>query len=189
MRKSTLASLLTLFVLIPATLFLGTQVKGRWYYLISTMIIMELMLPFFFRFEARRPQAGFLTGAMAIFASNFFFSQGPWTPWQMFAYGIAGFLAGAVFHGRKKWQNPFVMAAFGFLAVLLIVGPLLDSCTVFTMLTTFTREGLLLIYGQGVPVNLMHGAGTAVTIAVLGKALLKKLSRLQTKYGMLEGKA
>ena len=133
------------------------------------------------------PQAGFLTGAMAIFASNFFFSQGPWTPWQMFAYGIAGFLAGAVFHGRQKWQNPFVMAAFGFLAVLLIVGPLLDSCTVFTMLTSFTREGLLLIYGQGVPVNLMHGAGTAVTIAVLGKALLKKLSRLQTKYGMLEG--
>ena len=46
MRKSTLASLLTLFVLIPATLFLGTQVKGRWYYLISTMIIVELMLPF-----------------------------------------------------------------------------------------------------------------------------------------------
>ena len=123
------------------------------------------------------PQAGFLTGAMAIFASNFFFSQGPWTPWQMFAYGI----------GRKKWQNPFVMAAFGFLAVLLIVGPLLDSCTVFTMLTSFTREGLLLIYGQGVPVNLMHGTGTAVTIALLGKAMLKKLSRLQTKYGMLEG--
>ena len=125
MRKSTLASLLTIFLLIPATLFLGTQVKGRWYYLISTMIIMELMLPFFFRFEARRPQArelviltvmaalaavsrvvfafspylktitgiimitgiafgpeaGFLTGAVAAFASNFFFSQGPWTPW------------------------------------------------------------------------------------------------------------
>ena len=92
-------------------------------------------------------------------------------------------------NGRKKWQNPFVMAAFGFLAVLLIVGPLLDSCTVFTMLTSFTREGLLLIYGQGVPVNLMHGTGTAVTIALLGKAMLKKLSRLQTKYGMLEGKA
>ena len=231
MRKSTFLSILVILVLIPLTLSLGTQVKGRWYYLISTMIIIELMLPFFFRFEARRPQArelviltvmaalaavsrvvfafspylktitgiimitgiafgpeaGFLTGAVAAFASNFFFSQGPWTPWQMFAYGVAGFLAGAVFHGRQKWQKPLVMAVFGFLTVLLIVGPLLDSCTVFTMLTTFTREGLLLIYGQGVPVNLMHGAGTAVTIAVLGKALLKKLSRLQTKYGMLEG--
>ena len=100
---------------------------------------------------------------------------------------MAGFLAGVVFHGRQKWQKPLVMAVFGFLSVLLIVGPLLDSCTVFTMLTTFTRESLLLIYGQGVPVNLIHGAGTAVTIALLGKALLRKLSRLQTKYGMLEG--
>lgn len=134
------------------------------------------------------PQAGFLTGSMAIFASNFFFSQGPWTPWQMFAYGMAGFLAGAAFHGRPKWQNPLVMGVFGFLAVALLVGPLLDSCTVFTMLTTVTWEGVLLVYAQGVPVNLMHGAGTAVTIAVLGKALLGKLSRLQTKYGMLEGK-
>ena len=137
MRKSTFLSILVILVLIPLTLFLGTQVKGRWYYLISTMIIIELMLPFFFRFEARRPQArelviltvmaalaavsrvvfafspylktitgiimitgiafgpeaGFLTGAVAAFASNFFFSQGPWTPWQMFAYGFGGFLA------------------------------------------------------------------------------------------------
>ena len=57
MKKSTLFSLLAIFILIPLTLFLGTRVKGRWYYLISTMIILELMLPFFFRFEARKPQA------------------------------------------------------------------------------------------------------------------------------------
>ena len=129
MKKSTFFSILVIILLIPLTLYLGTRVKGRWYYLISTMIIIELMLPFFFRFEARRPQArelviltvmaalaavsrvafsfspflktitgiimitgiafgpeaGFLTGAVAAFASNFFFSQGPWTPWQMFA--------------------------------------------------------------------------------------------------------
>ena len=39
-------------------------------------------------------EAGFLTGAVSGFVSNFIFGQGPWTPWQMFAYGIAGFLAG-----------------------------------------------------------------------------------------------
>ena len=71
------------------------------------------------------PQAGFLTGAMAIFASNFFFSQGPWTPWQMFAYGVAGFLAGAVFHGRQKWQKPLVMAVF--LRCCLSWGPCLTA--------------------------------------------------------------
>lgn len=40
------------------------------------------------------PEAGFLCGAISGFASNFIFGQGPWTPWQMFAYGIAGLLAG-----------------------------------------------------------------------------------------------
>ena len=230
MRKSTLASLLTLFVLIPATLFLGTQVKGRWYYLISTMIIMELMLPFFFRFEARRPQArelviltvmaalaavsrvvfafspylktitgiimitgiafgpeaGFLTGAVAAFASNFFFSQGPWTPWQMFAYGFGGFFAGLIFHKHKAWRKPWILAPFGFLTILLLVGPMLDSCTVFTVLTKFTKKNILIIYGQGVPVNITHGIGAALTLFFVSRPLLAKLERLQTKYGMLE---
>ena len=40
------------------------------------------------------PSAGFLTGAMGAFVSNFVFGQGPWTPWQMFAFGIAGFIFG-----------------------------------------------------------------------------------------------
>ena len=44
MKKSTLFSLLAIFILIPLTLFLGTRVKGRWYYLISTMIILEHQL-------------------------------------------------------------------------------------------------------------------------------------------------
>ena len=57
MKKSTFFSVLAIFLLIPLTLWLGTHVKGRWYYLISTMIILELMVPFFLRFESRRPQA------------------------------------------------------------------------------------------------------------------------------------
>lgn len=230
MRKSTLASLLTIFLLIPATLFLGTQVKGRWYYLISTMIIMELMLPFFFRFEARRPQArelviltvmaalaavsrvvfafspylktitgiimitgiafgpeaGFLTGAVAAFASNFFFSQGPWTPWQMFAYGFGGFFAGVIFHNHRNWAKPWVLAPFGFLTILLVIGPMLDSCTVFTMLSKFTVKNVLAVYAAGVGYNVTHGIGAALTLFFVSRPLLGKLDRLQTKYGILE---
>lgn len=230
MRKSTLASILAIFLLIPLTLFLGTQVKGRWYYLISTMIILELMLPFFFRFEARRPQArelviltvmaalaavsrvvfafspylktitgiimitgvafgpeaGFLTGAVAAFASNFFFSQGPWTPWQMFAYGIGGFLAGLIFHNHRSWAKPWVLAPFGFLTILLVVGPLLDSCTVFTMLSSFTAKSVLAVYAAGIGYNVTHGIGAALTLFFVSRPLLQKLDRLQTKYGILE---
>ena len=40
------------------------------------------------------PGAGFLTGVVSAFVSNFIFGQGPWTPFQMLAWGICGFLAG-----------------------------------------------------------------------------------------------
>lgn len=47
-------------------------------------------------------EAGFLTGALAGFVSNFFFGQGPWTPWQMFAFGIVGFLGGLIFRRKGR---------------------------------------------------------------------------------------
>lgn len=46
-------------------------------------------------------ETGFLVGAMTMLASNVLFSQGPWTPFQMFSMGIIGFLAGVLF--RKGW--------------------------------------------------------------------------------------
>lgn len=230
MKKSGIFSVFVIFLLIPLTLLLGTKLKGRAYYLISTLVVMEIMLPFFFRFESRRPQArelvilavmaalaavsrvvfafspylktitgiimitgiafgaeaGFLTGAVAAFASNFFFGQGPWTPWQMFAYGFGGFFAGLIFHKHKAWRKPWILAPFGFLTILLLVGPMLDSCTVFTVLTKFTKKNILIIYGQGVPVNITHGIGAALTLFFVSRPLLSKLERLQTKYGILE---
>lgn len=230
MKKSTFFSILAIFLLIPLSLWLGTRVKGRWYYLISTMIILELMVPFFLCFESRRPQArelvilavmaalatvsrivfsfspflktitgiimitgiafgpeaGFLTGAVSAFASNFFFSQGPWTPWQMFAYGFGGFFAGLIFHRHRQWAKPWILAPFGFLTILLIVGPMLDTCTVFTMLTKFTRKNILAVYAAGVMYNVNHGIGAALTLLFVSHPLLSKLDRLQTKYGILE---
>lgn len=230
MKQSPWLNILFLFVLIPATLFLGRSFPGRWYYLTSTLVIVEIMVPFFVSFERRRPearelvivgvmaalaaasrvafavmpylkvitgiimitgiafgsQAGFLTGAIAAFASNFFFGQGPWTPWQMFAYGFAGFWAGLVFHGHPSWRKPWVLGLFGFFSILLLVGPMLDSCTVFTVLPKLSLANVLLIYGQGVPVNTIHGLGCGLTLLVLTKPLLQKLSRIQRKYGILE---
>ena len=236
MKKSTWASLLVIFVLIPATLFLGKQIHGRWYYLTCTLMILETMIPFFLQFEARKPQArelvlvavmsalsaasrvafvflpgfkpilgmimitgmafgpeaGFITGALSVFASNFFYSQGPWTPWQMMAYGIAGFLAGLIFcRNRKKLEKSRfflpIMGTFGFLSVLLLVGPLLDCCTVFTVLPRLTVKSVLGIFAAGVPVNIKTGFATAVTLILVCRPLLWKLDRIQTKYGLLAG--
>lgn len=230
MKKATFFSLLDIFVVIPATLYLGTKITGRAYYLISTLVILELIVPFFLSFESRKPQsrelvtiavmaalaavsrvafavvpyfspilgvimlggiafgshAGFLIGALSAFASNFYFSQGPWTPWQMFAYGFSGCLAGWIFHNRRAWCKSWILGIFGFFSVLCIIGPILDTSSVFSMLTEFTKEGVLVIYGQGVPVNIIHGLGSGLTLLLFGPVMLQKLDRLQTKYGMLD---
>jgi len=47
------------------------------------------------------PEAGFLIGALSRFLLNFYQGQGPWTPWEMFCWGILGFLAGFAFHRTK----------------------------------------------------------------------------------------
>ena len=44
------------------------------------------------------PEAGFLIGALSRFVCNFFIGQGMWTPWQMFCWGLLGFLAGFTFN-------------------------------------------------------------------------------------------
>ncbi len=138
------------------------------------------------------PEAGFLCGAISGFASNFIFGQGPWTPWQMFAYGIAGLLAGllAMWGVLKKtpkgWKDVIVLAVFGFLAILVIVGPLLDTSTFFTMTTTYDTAAVLAVYAAGVPVNCIHGAAVALTMLLFGKPLLDRLRRIQIKYGMME---
>ncbi|MDO4291192.1 MAG: ECF transporter S component [Eggerthellaceae bacterium] len=46
-------------------------------------------------------RCGFMVGALAALVSNFFFGQGAWTPWQMYAWGMVGYLAGALF-GRER---------------------------------------------------------------------------------------
>ena len=234
MKKSMLFSLIVIFLLIPATLFLGTRLTGRMYYLTSTLVVMEVMLPFFFAFETRRPQArelvtiavmcalataarvvihipgfkpilgiimvagiafgaeaGFLTGAVSAFASNFFFSQGPWTPWQMMAYGIGGFVAGLLFHKKRPfpgrpWLSTLALSAVGFLTVMLVVGPLLDTGTVFTTGSRITWKYALAVYAAGFGYNLTHAAATAITIFLVSRPLLEKLDRLKRKYGMME---
>lgn len=231
MKKTTICNLLLLFGLIPGTLFLGTQLSGRWYYLTSTMMIVEVMIPFFLAFETRRPQArelvtlavmcalavasrvvmlipnfkpmtaiimitgialgaqsGFVCGAVGAFASNFFFSQGPWTPWQMMAYGFAGFLAGGLFHKRFPLRNPAALAVWGFFTIVLVIGPLLDSCTVFTVSSRITWKYALAVFTAGLAYNVQHGLACAVTLLLFAKPLLGKLERLKTKYGMMDAR-
>ena len=57
MKKANIVTLVIFLLIVPATLFLGSRIPGQGYYLTSTLIIMELLIPFFLAFEGRKPQA------------------------------------------------------------------------------------------------------------------------------------
>ena len=139
-------------------------------------------------------ERGFLCGVVTALVSNFFFSQGPWTPWQMMGYGLGGLAAGLLRragilkrlpHGKKDIA---VLAAFGFMLIIVLVGPILDTSTYLTVaMKSAGATAALPIYLTGfLTANLPHASATAITLVLAGQPLLKMLHRIQTKYGLLQ---
>ncbi|MCL2604984.1 MAG: ECF transporter S component [Defluviitaleaceae bacterium] len=127
-------------------------------------------------------ERGFLVGAMTVFVSNMFFGQGPWTPWQMFAMGFIGLLAGAVFYQRKR--NTVILVIFGALTTLIIFGGIMNPAGVLMFQPQPTREMFLLSYIVGFPFDLIHAFATAVFLFLISRPMLDKLDRIKTKYGI-----
>ncbi len=132
------------------------------------------------------PGAGFFTGAVTGFVSNFIFGQGPWTPWQMLAYGIGGAIAGGLAQkGIMREEKKLATAMIGYVIIQLIVGPLLDTCSIFIMANEIQPGYVLAIYGSGIIPNAIHGLATFLTLYLACKPLMEKLNRMKLKYGMM----
>ncbi|WP_219724287.1 ECF transporter S component [Raoultibacter timonensis] len=127
-------------------------------------------------------QAGFMVGALAALVSNLFFGQGPWTPWQMYAWGLIGYFAG-VLADRGAFEKRPVLYVYGFAAPLLY-GFLLNSYYIVGFVHPLTWQTALLAYGAGLPFDLVHGAATVVFLAILYQPWRKKLDRIKRKYGI-----
>ena len=228
-KKSTIAMFVVLLGLIPLTIYLGSKLPGRSYYLMSVVIAIEILIPFFMSFEGRKPQprelvtiavmaamvtiarvavplpsfkptfamimlsgiafgpeTGFLIGAVGALGSDFFYGQGPFTPWQMMAYGSMGLIAGFCYKLHLYPRKRIPMAIFCFLTVVIFVGPLLDTSTVFLTVPTLKWQTIAPLYASGLPVNLSQGTCSALTLLLFGEAILEKLDRIKLQYGVLE---
>lgn len=225
--KRRLALTCAVLLLSAAVIAVETTLwHNRKYYLSALIIVLLAMLPFFARFEGRRPQtrelvllavmtalavagraafywapqlkpvcaiviltaaafnaeSGFIVGAAAGLISNFFFGQGPWTPWQMLGFGMVGWLGGLIFYGRKVKTLPLL--AYGFFSVLIVYGLLLDTASLLMYSQTVTLEWLLAEYASGFVFNLIHALGTVLFLLLLKKPLLSRLARVKIKYGI-----
>lgn len=83
------------------------------------------------------PEAGFLVGALARFVCNFYMGQGPWTPWQMFCWGLLGFLAGLAFNKvnyeemkKKNFREDLASRSFR-----VVMGPVM--CILFAVAAAY----------------------------------------------------
>ena len=132
-------------------------------------------------------EAGFLTGALSMLVSNIIFGQGPWTPWQMFAFGLAGFLSGLLFELHIINKSKVKLCVFGAVVMMLIVGPILDTSVFFMGTTIINKETILFTYLQGIPVNAMQTLATVLTLWFFSGPLFEKLDRVKIKYGLMEG--
>lgn len=100
----------------------------------------------------------------------------------MFAYGIAGVCAGFL-KKRKIHTMPQVLltAVYGFFVVLLIVGPILDTGSLFMMANVITKETAGAVYLSGLPVNADPWGGNIYHVTFILPSVVRKIKPYETK--------
>ncbi len=129
-------------------------------------------------------EAGFLVGAVTSFVSNFFFGQGPWTPWQMFAFGIIGFLAGILFKKGFIPKRKGPLSIFGMLSALVLYGGIMNPASIIMWQDKIKWEMIAASFAAGLPLDIIHGLSTAFFLWVLSGPMIEKLERVKIKYGL-----
>lgn len=131
------------------------------------------------------PEAGFLTGAISALASNLFFGQGPWTPWQMFSWGLIGFLSGLLIK-KNIINNKPKLYIFGLLSGFLF-GWVMNIWTATGYIQEFSWKAFFALYISSFPMDLIHGVATVVFLRFLYDPWRAKLNRIKVKFGLVNG--
>ena len=132
-------------------------------------------------------ETGFLVGAVTMLTSNIVFSQGPWTPWQMFSMGMIGFLAGVLFRKGLLRRSRGSLATFGAFAAVIIYGGIMNpAAALMYNAQTINWEILKAYYISGLPMDLIHAAATVIFILIAAESMLEKLDRIKVKYGLVD---
>lgn len=131
-------------------------------------------------------ESGFLVGAMSGFVSNFFFGQGPWTPWQMFCFGIIGFIAGILFKKGRLEKNKLQLCIYGGLSTFFIYGGIINIGSLLMFTSHFSFKALMATYASGIPFDLVHAAATVFFLFIISNPMIEKLDRIKIKYGFIE---
>jgi energy-coupling factor transport system substrate-specific component len=128
------------------------------------------------------PVPGFAVGAVAALASNVFFGQGPWTPWQMVGWGGAGLLGGLIARAFGRDLGRWRLAAACALAGALF-GLLLDGYQ-WVQGAGQDLEHYLAVSATSLPYNVAHVLGNIGFCLLLGPTFVSALSRYRRRFSV-----
>jgi energy-coupling factor transport system substrate-specific component len=123
---------------------------------------------------------GFAVGALAALVSNFWFGQGPWTPWQMAAWGLCGILGAALALGVRNVGRLTLAAVCGLAAVG--YGAILNFSLIATYGGELSWERFWILEGRAVPFEIAHAAGNVVFALAAGPAMIRMLIRFRERF-------
>ena len=126
-------------------------------------------------------ESGFLTGSLTAVLSNFYFGQGPWTPFQMLAWGMIGFLAGLMCDLLKR--SRLFLFLYGIFAGC-IYSFIMDVWTVVWYNGAFDFRLYLAALASAVPYTVSYVLSNVVFLWVFAKPFGEKLERIRVKYGV-----
>lgn len=130
------------------------------------------------------PQSGFIIGASAAVISNLFLGQGPWTPWQMYAWGMMGLVAGIV---RNTWwmKTTSGRIMYGFIVGFLF-GWIMNLWFMISVIQEINWKTVLYYYGASFYFDLAHALSNSFFLAIFSVSWIKILQRFKRKYGLFE---
>ena len=126
-------------------------------------------------------EAGFLVGAMSAVLSNFYFGQGPWTAFQMLAWGLIGLFAGIF--SEKLLKSRILLLIYGALTGI-AYSFIMDIWTVLWYNQGFDIRLYLAALVSAIHYTLSYAVSNVLFLYLLAKPFGEKLSRIKTKYGV-----
>lgn len=122
---------------------------------------------------------GFLIGSTAAFISNIFLGQGPWTPWQMFAWGIIGAISGILGINNKRLSSE----VFGIICFFygILFGWITNLWVILSGLKVINFETILSTNLTSFPIDIMHAGGNFIFVILFYDKFYKILVRFKKR--------
>jgi energy-coupling factor transport system substrate-specific component len=126
------------------------------------------------------PAPGFAVGALAGLVSNFWFGQGPWTPWQMAGWGMCGLMGAGLALGVRNAGRLSLAAVCGLAGIA--YGVLLNFSLMATYGGDLSLERFLTLEARAIPFDLAHVAGNVAFALLAGPAMVRMLTRFRQRF-------